>query len=351
LYDCRGCTNCIGCVGLRQKSHYIFNQPVSKEEYKQFLEEHPLSDPASIRFILEGQQKLRRIHPHPALFSVRANDVSGNHVYNAHNVHSSFDVRTGENSKFCFTARQAIESYDVSFSPSAEQSYEVLTCTGINIFCSEWASDSSFISYSSSCFGSQNLFGCAGLRQKSYCILNKQYSKEEYEALVPKIIEGMKARGEYGVFFPKEMSPFTYNESIANEYAPRTKEEALALGYRWRDDIPHTIGQETISNNALPQDSKVYDMALLKHVLKCDECGKNYRFIDREITFYKILGLPLPRSCFNCRHARRMNLRNKRALFSGSCQKCGTEITTSFSGEQQIEYKVYCVSCYQQEVA
>jgi hypothetical protein len=42
---------------------------------------------------------------------------------------------------------------------------------------------------------------------KEYCILNKQYTKEEYEILVPKIIEHMKtfpsphgrgARGEGG---------------------------------------------------------------------------------------------------------------------------------------------------------
>ena len=31
----------------------------------------------------------------------------------------------------------------------------------------------------------------SSLRNKSYCILNKQYTKEEYEELVPKIIEHM----------------------------------------------------------------------------------------------------------------------------------------------------------------
>jgi len=30
-----------------------------------------------------------------------------------------------------------------------------------------------------------------------YCILNKQYSKEEYEELVPKIIEHMQKTGEW----------------------------------------------------------------------------------------------------------------------------------------------------------
>ena len=56
--------------------------------------------------------------------------------------------------------------------------------------------------------GINNLFGCIGLRSgKSYCILNKQYSREEYIATVKKIIEDMKRRGEWGEFFPPSFSP------------------------------------------------------------------------------------------------------------------------------------------------
>ena len=42
------------------------------------------------------------------------------------------------------------------------------------------------------CAASSNLFGCVGLKSKEYCILNKQYTKEAWEALVPQIIEHMK---------------------------------------------------------------------------------------------------------------------------------------------------------------
>ncbi|MEI8091831.1 MAG: hypothetical protein WCG98_06540 [bacterium] len=40
---------------------------------------------------------------------------------------------------------------------------------------------------------SSNMFGCVGMRDKEYCILNKQYTREEYETLVPQIIEKMMA--------------------------------------------------------------------------------------------------------------------------------------------------------------
>jgi hypothetical protein len=43
----------------------------------------------------------------------------------------------------------------------------------------------------------QNCFGCEGLQHKQFCILNKQYTKEEYDRLVPQIIEKMKADGEW----------------------------------------------------------------------------------------------------------------------------------------------------------
>jgi hypothetical protein len=81
-----------------------------------------------------------------------------------------------------------------------------------------------------------NLFLCVGLRNKSYCILNKQYTKEEYEELVPRIIEkmmttplrqGFEGQMEWGEFFPTSLSPFGYNETVAQEYFPMMREEAL----------------------------------------------------------------------------------------------------------------------------
>ncbi len=43
---------------------------------------------------------------------------------------------------------------------------------------------------------SHNCFGCVSAKQNEYCILNKQYTKEQYEELVPKIIEHMIKNGE-----------------------------------------------------------------------------------------------------------------------------------------------------------
>jgi len=351
LFDCRGCTDCIGCVGLNQKSNYIFNQQVSKEEYKKFLEDHPLTDLENIEFILSEREKLRKSLPQRSFFGSHNIDVSGNHVYNAHNVHYSFDVKGGENSKFVFTSRKSIDCYDIGFSPDLEASYYALTCVnGNNIRFSHLCNNSTYADYSDACFNMHNIFGCAGLKGGEYMILNKQYSKEEYFALKEKIIEHMKKTGEWGDFFSADLSPFCYNESIAGEYMPLSKEKALAQGFRWKDDLPGTFGQETIKTENLPKDPNDFSNDLTKEVLKCAQCNKNYKLVDKEISFYKKIGLPIPQKCFNCRHASRMQKRNPRTLWSCMCANCGNEIKTSYPPEKQSEYKIYCESCYQQEM-
>ena len=352
LYDCRDCVNCIGCVGLRHKSYHIFNQQVTKEEYKKFLEKYSVNDESSILYILGKREELRKKMPARAIFGSHNDNVSGDHIYRAHGVQASFDVKGGENSRYCYTADVPIESYDLTFAVKDDYCYQVLTCLNSNnLISSHLTHDSSYAYYSEFCFNIQNCFGCHGLRNKEYHILNKKYTKEEYEKLVPQIIENMKASGDWGNFFPIWMSPFGYNESIANEYMPLEKPDTLAQGFTWRDDIPHTKGQENCSFKDLPKSPNDYnDKDLLDKILKCEACDKNYRFISREIAFYKRMKLALPSKCFNCRHQARMNNRNPRILNEVTCVSCGNKTLTTYPKEKHKIYKIYCEDCYKREI-
>ncbi len=351
LFDCRSCINCIGCVGMQQKSYCIFNEQKTKEEYAAFLKEHPLTDSTSADMILKKRAELRHTLPQRHFFGSHNENVSGNHIYNARNVHDSFDVKGGEDSRFIYTSRNAKDSYDVAFSPEIEQCYQSLTTLSCNrVFFSHLANNCSDMYYSDSCFNAHNVFGCVGLKGGEYCIFNRQYAKQDYETLQAKIIEYMKKTGEWGKFFPIEFSPFSYNESIAQEYFPLTKEEAIAAGFRWSDETPRTAGQETILNDALPKNPGEFSSDLTKHILKCDSCSYNFRLVSEEIGFYQKMNLPLPRICFNCRHAKRMSMRNIRKLWVGKCAKCDTEFQTSYSPEQQKQYRIYCESCYKAEM-
>ena len=356
LFDCRGCVNCIGCVGLRNKSYHIFNQPVSKEEYQQFKIDHPLRDRATLAYIQDEQSKLKLTVPTPHMFGSHNTDVSGNHIYNGKNIQWSFDIKSGENGKFGFTVRSLVESYDSIFTTNVEHCYETVFSQSYKLIACHMAQDCTETSYSQFCLNSNNLFGCVGLRKKDYCILNKQYTKEEYETLVPKIIAHMRSTGEWGEFFPIELAPFTYNESTVNEYYPLTRTEALAEGYPWKDDIPAMRGQE---NYTIDQ-ADTYEFESLKDkIFACESCKRNYRFIDHELSLYKRFELPLPRDCFFCRHARRMQKRLPRTLYERTCmceqnthahgnEHCPTTFMTAFSPERPEH--VYCEKCYQAEI-
>jgi CxxC-x17-CxxC domain-containing protein len=58
--------------------------------------------------------------------------------------------------------------------------------------------------------------------------------------------------------------------------------------------------------------------------------------------------IPIPHNCFDCRHKARMALRNPRRLWSRTCAKCGTAISTSYSPDRPEI--VYCEECYLKEV-
>jgi len=60
------------------------------------------------------------------------------------------------------------------------------------IFSANLSINAADVMYSMFCIGAKHCFGCVGIKNKEYCIFNKQYTKEQYEELVPKIINHMK---------------------------------------------------------------------------------------------------------------------------------------------------------------
>ncbi|OGJ01467.1 hypothetical protein A3G53_00150 [Candidatus Nomurabacteria bacterium RIFCSPLOWO2_12_FULL_44_11] len=352
LIDCRNCMNCFGCIGLVNKQYHIWNVSHTKEEYNNFLKERE----GSYAKHLESLKKLHELDltlPHRYARIYKSINSDGDDLSEARNTHYSYSSRQTEDSKYLFFIRNNVKDcYNNTFQGfNSELCYETAhsfggnnTAFGVRNF------DNRDAFYNEECHNCSDIFGCEGLRKKSYCILNKQYSKEEYEELKEQIIQNMKNTDEWGLFFPKELSPFCYNEAIVNEYMPLTKEEALAQGFRWKDNIPGTKGQGTIEYPKLPKIPEDYNDNLIKEVLTCESCEKNYKLINREINFYKKNKLSLPSKCFNCRHALRMGKRNVRDLWNGKCAKCKTEIRTSYKPEDQLKYQIFCEKCYQQEI-
>ena len=233
-----------------------------------------------------------------------------------------------------------MDVYQTAF--EAELLYEQHACNK-NVDCkfSNISYENNKCEYIDLVYNTQNCFGCVGLKRKKYCVLNKQYTKEEYEELVPKIIEHMKKTGEWGEFFPASLSPFAYNETVAQEYFPLTKEEAEKRGYKWKEEDTKNYKEQTYE---IPDDIKDVPDSICKEILACERTGKNYKIQKAELKFYKKMNLPIPRLHPDERHKDRMKLRNPRKLWSRQCDTCKCNLQTTFAPERPE--KILCEDCY-----
>lgn len=218
------------------------------------------------------------------------------------------------------------------------------------------------IAYASYVKNSSDLFGCISLTSKKYCILNKQYSKEEFVLLREKIIAHMnempyvdkKGRvHRYGDYFPVELSAYPYNESWVMTTFPLTRDKALDAGFNWHDRpaIHHSID---IYSKDLPDHVRDAGDDLANKAIEClhkgecnEICTSAFRIIPEELAFYKKMNIALPRYCPNCRYAQRFAKRNPINLWHRKCAKCTNEFETTYAPDRKEI--VYCQECYNRE--
>lgn len=353
LKDCTGCRNCLFCVNLHQKEYHIYNKPYSKEEYEKMLAEYPISKRSNIQLLLKKAQEFSLEHPKKYSHIVQSENCSGDYTHSSKDCHRCFDISEARDLAYCDIVHGANDCMDVSsFGSHIERVYECTTA-GINCsnmaFCWACLASCSDVYYSIECKQSEHCFGCVGLKHKKYCVFNKQYTKEEYEELVPKIIEHMQKTGEWGQFFPMHLSSFGYNESVAQEYYPLTREEVLQKGWQWSDyESPKPDVKKIIPAERLPEEIKDVPDDILDWAIECERTKRPYRVVSRELSFYRQHNLPVPKLHPDERTKRRMNARNPRQLWDRKCAKCQKDIQSSYAPERKEI--VYCEECYVSEV-
>lgn len=349
LLACTDCINCFGCINLRHKSYCWFNEQLTKEEYERRLAEVK----GSFQKLNEMRKKFGGFvlqFPHRENNNMKSEDCAGDYIFESKNLRDCYEITRGENCKYMFSSKEIKDSYDTLGYGYGSELLLDCAATGYanHVIGSYWVENGHDCEYCFFSLASDNCFGCDGLKKGSFCILNKQYSEEEYRALREKIVNELKRDGDYGLFFPSRIAPFAYNETVAQDYMPLTKNEALAQGYRWQDDLPHTAGKETMASERLPDHIANCTTAITKEILACIECKRNYKITPQELAFYQSMMLPIPRRCFNCRHIDRIARRGPMKLFDRTCAKCAKDIQTTFSPDRQEI--VYCVECYQRDI-
>lgn len=352
LYNCKGCRNCFGCVNLVQKDYHMFNERLTKDEYEKrllLLQKNP----QLISIARERVRELQRSLPQKNYAGVSNENVSGDHVSYSKNAHWCFDCTYLEDCKYCTWLHRSRKCWDCYAwgLQDCELGYDShLIGNGFHhvLFSESCWNNISNLYYCRYCLDDcKDCFGCVCLRHKQYCIFNKQYSKEEYEELVPRLIAHMRTTKEWGEFFPSSISCYGYNETVAQEYFPLTKEEALQRGWKWRDEDEEARKYLGPTVEVPPTIDAVTD-DICQKILICEVTGRPYKIIPQELKFYREMNIPLPRRCFDQRHADRIALRNPRRLWQRQCAKCHKNIETSYAPDRPEI--VYCEQCYLQNV-
>lgn len=331
LSNCRSCTNCFGCVNLRHKKFCIYNRQVSEAEFQAFLSSTALSSWSVRTEIAAKFAELCRADPRPHLVGARAEGCTGNHIFNSREVVNGYFIHDAEDVCHCDIMKTGGKScYDCTISFLApELMYECTIC-GLNVFnllfcynCWDGASD---LLYCDTSHGAKHCFGCVCLRRRSHCIFNRQYTEDEYSALVPKIIEHMRETGEWGENFPMEHSPWPYNLSLASRYFPIGEEEAVGKGLRWQPLDSTAAAGELVC--AVPDGLPVSDDPF---VTRCAETGRRFRVTAEELKRLRRFDAPVPRKSYDRRMSERALRCGGLKLFSRRCDRSGADLETVYA--------------------
>lgn len=320
--NCEWSHHCIGCVDLSNTQYHYLNQPLSKEQYQTKLDAlHTWGREAIIQLQSEYTKLLNSL-PRPSVYGFNnENCPDSNHINNSKNSSNCHDVYNLEDCSNCRWFQDADHCHDC-YSRWQNSSY-CYSCVGIGdqcstlLFCANVDSNSRNCYYSMHCSACTDCFGCIWLTDQQYCIFNKQYeNKDKYEAQVAKIVqhmmitpldkEGTGEVYEWWQFFHPSLSTFAYNESIAQDHYPLSK-DTLDHGYRWTDYVnPDPVVDQVLLWHNLPNHISQVDDNITKSAIKCEISNKLFRIIPQELAFYRKNHIPLPRRHPDQRHLDRL---------------------------------------------
>jgi len=246
-----GCDHCIECDNLEHKSFHIHNQPVTKEEYNTYL--------SHIKY---NEQYLYQTYTsiNPTGHNIDTTESSWGWLINIHhvqNIYNSININYGRNIIDNWANDISEYFYDTFLSWRGHHFYAIVNSGAFceHIYCSISIAGSSHIYYSYYLESCSFCLWCIWLKNKSYYILNKQYTKEEWYEKVDEIFWQMEKDRTLWEFFPASMNPFYFNDTAAYLINPSfTKEEVTAKWYLRRDepikvDIPE--GMEVVKTSEL----------------------------------------------------------------------------------------------------
>lgn len=295
------CSECILCDSLENQKYCIENKKYEKNIYLEKKKE-----------LLKNKQEYSKIYSW--LKNIWNNVSTTNSTWNflvdcddVENWYNCYWVKTWRNIILIWWEIWNEDIYDVfqAGSPSWDDMYWVTwawrwvknlfnSCNvngWVSVFYSTFMEDCSYCIW------------CIWLRGKSYCILNKQYNKIEWEKLADKIFTSMESDWILWDFFPANLNPFYFNDTMAHLIWNFKEEQIKDKWYMRREheikvDIPEwsNLIKTTEINKYQWYDSywnwKI-NPEILNKVIE-DKKGNYYRIVQMEYDFLKKYSLPIP---------------------------------------------------------
>lgn len=391
--DMNNCKECIFCCNQVNKSYMIYNTQYTKEQYESIKKGiyEKLWDYNQFIFL---QQKFaefldqnlvdwaininncQKVNGEATFFSNNSVNVyAWNGISNCANIMiwgdfaddkwekiiNSLEFGTNcENSIWSFSF--GYNTYNVNFSWFIAESTNLDYCIDL-----EWCEDCMF---------------CVWLRNKKYCILNKQYTKESYFQKRQEIVNNLKQSWKWWEFIPWTCSPFPYNDTLAYDYFKVNKviysdwreetidsdaiwvvkvktddfisDAILDLGWDEKIQIKWRTKNKEINipeNMQVLKTKEIWNIweinnDILDKAIICEESARPFRIIKKELEYLKKKWFPIPRIHHENRIDKIFSDRPKWQMYVWICDKCSIETLTVFKNKPK--YKVYCPACYKQ---
>lgn len=351
LFDCRGCSNCFMCWNLRQKQYCILNKQYSKENYEEELKKYNLKSRKKLEeFYTYFYSKICEEAIHKVNFNVNDLNSNGDFLNNCKECKDSFFLEDSEDTYYAFRGLKEKDCYDTVGLYDGELTYntcQVAALYGckVAVYCDNCKN----CEYIDQCWNCHDCFGCVGLKNRRYCIFNKQYKEDEYKELVVRLRKKMIEGGIYGDFFPLKFAYQGYNMSLAPFYFPLKQEEIQEIGALYEE--VRELGKEGFFVNELSDDAEDVDEGYMNKPILSSTGNERWSLIKQEIDFYKKMKLPYPLLAPEERNKRRFLQFPKIFMHERDCIKCGKQIATTYeSSANGGPKKVYCRECYLKEV-
>lgn len=354
IFDCRNCEFVFGGSNLRNKKYVWFNEQLSREEWERRRTEVDLSCRSTFKRYQQQFLAMVEMAAYPENFNVNSPECTGDYLIDglrSRDCYTSLRLtdcawmhgsKEAESSAFCVGAYPATQLFMCAMVTNSSQVKFCMTC-----------GRSQNIEYCFNCHDCENCFGCVGLRNKKFCIFNKQYSEEEYWIKLDEIKCAMLDRGEYGDFFPQDLSPSATQFSHSTMYFDLTTEEIKALGAPILDPdkgvvlAPKKTVEEPARNvQDVPDCLAQVDPATWVSKPFIDQAlNRRWSVVPKEFAFYQSHNLPFPEEHYSSRLRKQILLMNLPEYQTSTCVVCQKSIRVA-KNKTFPHRRLHCMDCY-----